>query len=428
MKTKIVAMFETAKSEQAVSKQAPRRFSKLTATYWRDKVFQAVFTRDGIKKKTVDYYVQIQHAGHRRRIPLRIADRDKAAQKAAAIYQAILTKGWDAALAELDPDRAAMRNAATVGDVVAAIMSAGLRKRTAENYCNALRWFAARAVGIRASRKEFGPTGSRKFRARIEPLPLPRIGGALAQRILNEHVAKAGNDELAARRARISAHSFLVNARAGINAAIATGRIDEAMARMFEGVRVKGDRKPPKYRSTFDAAKLLTAAKTELRDTNPDAWLTILLALGAGLRRGEIQNLRWQHVNTTGGFIDVAAGGSWRPKTDSSENIVHVDAGLLKELELYRGEPTATVLRQPSRGVEDAVTWLRRQGITASKPLHTLRKEFGSMVYAATDLLVAAKQLRHSTTKVTESFYVEPRKQYAPPIGQMLSSDTDDAG
>jgi len=133
-------------------------------------------------------------------------------------------------------------------------------------------------------------------------------------------------------------------------------------------------------------------------------------------------------VNTTGGFIDVAAGGSWRPKTDSSENIVHVDAGLLKELELYRGEPTATVLRQPSRGVEDAVTWLRRQGITASKPLHTLRKEFGSMVYAATDLLVAAKQLRHSTTKVTESFYVEPRKQYAPPIGQMLSSDTDDAG
>jgi integrase len=414
-----IAILPKEKSGKEVAKQAKPSFSKLTPRYWSERVFRVEY-REGAA--TACYYCRVQHAGRRETVSLQTGDKDEAAKKAASFYAAVRSKGWDAALAELDPERAKVKQAATVGDVIDAVMAAGLRKRTAENYCNALRWFAARALGLRAGKKDFGPTGSKQFRARLNAVPLDKISGAMAQRIVDLHVEAAGPDELLQRRARISAHSFLVNARAGTHVAAAAGVLAQGAPLPFEGVKVKGDRRPPKYRSAIDAAELLQAAKRELRENNRDAYLAVLLALGAGLRRGEIQNLTWANVNAKGQFIDVAAGGSWRPKTDASENLVYVDAGMIAELENFRGQPESTVLEKPYVGTNDAAAWLRGQGIKANKPLHTLRKEFGSLVYNATDLLVASRQLRHSATKVTESFYVEPRKQYAPEIGAMLAA------
>ena len=54
-------------------------------------------------------------------------------------------------------------------------------------------------------------------------------------------------------------------------------------------------------------------------------------------------------------------------------------------------------------------------------PLHTLRKEFGSIVNEASDLFTASKALRHSSLAVTAATYVENRKRVAPDIGAMLT-------
>jgi integrase len=54
--------------------------------------------------------------------------------------------------------------------------------------------------------------------------------------------------------------------------------------------------------------------------------------------------------------------------------------------------------------------------------MHTLRKEFGSIVCQSADLLTASKQLRHSSLAVTAGIYVESRRKAAPAIGAMLGS------
>jgi integrase len=62
--------------------------------------------------------------------------------------------------------------------------------------------------------------------------------------------------------------------------------------------------------------------------------------------------------------------------------------------------------------------------VNAHKPLHTLRKEFGSIINEAADLYTASKALRHSSLSVTAGVYVDSRKRVAPDIGAMLAAKT----
>ena len=58
-----------------------------------------------------------------------------------------------------------------------------------------------------------------------------------------------------------------------------------------------------------------------------------------------------------------------------------------------------TLKRQAAaRGVtlERLSAWLRKHGVTARKPIHELRKEFGSMINRKHGLSAASDQLRHS--------------------------------
>jgi hypothetical protein len=48
-----------------------------------------------------------------------------------------------------------------------------------------------------------------------------------------------------------------------------------------------------KYRSEIDLVKLIKTAKTELRDSFPEEYKVFLLAVGAGLRKKEIDLLEW---------------------------------------------------------------------------------------------------------------------------------------
>jgi hypothetical protein len=110
-----------------------------------------------------------------------------------------------------------------------------------------------------------------------------------------------------------------------------------------------------------------------------------------------------------------------RPGTSDllSEQAVHVSAALLEELEPYRAK--ADDLVTTPAALDHAVGWLRKAGVDTNKPLHTLRKEFGSLIAEASDLFTASRQLRHSSLAVTASVYVENRKRVAPDIGAMLN-------
>jgi integrase len=66
-------------------------------------------------------------------------------------------------------------------------------------------------------------------------------------------------------------------------------------------------------------------------------------------------------------------------------------------------------------------TWLRGKGVMGSKPLHTLRKEFGSVVAATGDIHQAQRQLRHAQISTTEQFYADARKRATVAVGALLN-------
>jgi integrase len=66
-------------------------------------------------------------------------------------------------------------------------------------------------------------------------------------------------------------------------------------------------------------------------------------------------------------------------------------------------------------------TWLRAHGVTGDRPLHTLRKEFGSIICAAADIYTASRQLRHKQLGTTAAHYTDHRRRDTVPVGGLLA-------
>lgn len=403
------------------SARATVGFGKDTARFWEGKVYLPTWRDEqGQRRKVSNYFVRLMVGGRREAVALNTADRLKAASKAAQLYANIRAVGWDAALREFDPERHTPKSGVTVADAIKALKRADLRVTTRDNYTNALRWFAARHIGFQTTKKTFGPKGSSAYRQVVEAVKLADLNQEAVLAIIGRQITAAGEDANAERSARISAASFLRNAKAALRIAERQGLILPE-PKPFDGVKKPAGAIAPAYTSTFDAAKLVRQAKKELSN-DPAAYIAVLLAVGAGLRRGEIKNLEWRRVDKDGGRILVLATGGWAPKTGESEQPVHVSAGLLRELEQFRGKPDDFVSTPDA--LDAAVEWLRKKGLDAPKPLHLLRKEFGSLIAEQSDLFTASKALRHSSLSVTAGVYVENRKRVAPDIGAMLAAKT----
>jgi len=408
----------TAQEKPAESPERPAAgFGKGTAKYWEQKVYRPVWRDEsGQRREVSHYFVRIMVSARREAIALNTADRLEAGRKASKLYERIRVVGWESALREFDPERHTPKSAVTIGDVIAAINRADLHERTRTNYVNALRWFAARHIGFEATKKTFGPEGSAAYRHQVEAVRLADLTDEAVQEIVGRHIGAAGEDANAGRSARIGAASFLRNAKAGLRATEGQG-LSLPEPRPFAGVKKPEGTTAPPYTSTFDAGKLLRQAKKELAE-DPPAYAAVLLALGAGLRRSEIKNLRWRRVDKSRKRILVLPTGGWAPKTEESEQAVRVSRGLISELEPFRAGPDDPVTTPAA--LDRAVYWLRQKGLDVNMPLHTMRKEFGSIICETEDLFTASKALRHKGIAVTASIYVENRKNAAPDIGAML--------
>ena len=69
------------------------------------------------------------------------------------------------------------------------------------------------------------------------------------------------------------------------------------------------------------------------------------------------------------------------------------------------------------------IAWLRQNGVKGNKPLHTLRKEFGSQICAVHGVHAASRQLRHADIAITNMFYTDSRKRALTGLGHLLKSD-----
>jgi len=64
--------------------------------------------------------------------------------------------------------------------------------------------------------------------------------------------------------------------------------------------------------------------------------------------------------------------------------------------------------------------WLREKGVKGVRPLHTLRKEFGSLVCEQFGIYAASRALRHADIGITSQHYLDKMARATVGLGRLL--------
>jgi integrase len=427
---KLQEVSRNPESDQGVNKQV----SRFSAAYWEARVFRPTYTRNGETFTVAEWYAQPQFASRREKVALGTNNREEAGRKAARFYKTIRSKGWDEALRQFAPERS-RPDVGTVGGYLKACKSVfNGRPRTWSMYAYSLRKIAMEIENGRGEDESKYDPFHKVWQAQADGLDLSSLTAESIKSWKTDFLATAADQQRAPR----NVNSFLLNARTLFGKRMIARLTENKLPTVpnpFDGVPLEKTGGDAKYVSTIEAAELLRLAKNELATKDPESYKVILLALGAGLRRGEIDMLRRSELGEREAVIRIREHEFFKAKTQSSLGDVYVDPALLAEIKRHVTGDGVFVIEpktQPAlnrapgyyrcwQTLEEVTKWLRAHGVEGKKPMHTLRKEFGSLVNAATDIHTASNQLRHSTIKVTSAVYADNRRRGAVPIGAMLN-------
>lgn len=190
-----------------------------------------------------------------------------------------------------------------------------------------------------------------------------------------------------------------------------------------------------KYFSRVDVRALVVAARDELKQQKPQAFAAFLLALCAGLRRAEIDGLEWHMVKLETGTIELQETDWLRLKTPDSAGTIPIDPEIVSELRALKAQSTSDFVisserlpRNDTRYLRyrcesvfaELTTWLLAKGVPGPRPIHTLRKEFGSTIASEHGIFAAAKLLRHTGVDIAVRHYADLKHRNASGLGKFL--------
>jgi integrase len=417
----------TAKSE---SKSEKRTFSKTHLGYWEKAIFRL--------PEGDNWYAQIQHHGRREKLSLGTPDKPDAVVRARDFYRSLMGKGWDEALRQLRPETsAAPRSRSTIGDFLDELKAkADIDAQTLEGYCVALRKIVSDAFGIDGGREKFDYRGGGRERwiERVHRVKLADLTPAVVQKWKRNFLARAGDDPTRLRAAKISVNSFLRRAKS----LFAPRAIKHLSIKLppspFEGVKFE-PRQSQRYFSTINAEQLIAAARDELAQSDPPVFIAFALMIFAGLRRNEVDKLEWSAFRWDQNIVRIETTRHLRVKTEHSIGDVSVDPELIEILRGYAAKASSDFVieseNSPRTGYraelvfERLIAWLRSKGVTAKKPLHTLRKECGSLVNRRFGLSAARDVLRHASITITAEHYIDRARRATTGLGHLLKPADD---
>jgi len=398
-------------------------YSKSDARYWS--LNHRLFKWEG----SANYSFQLQYKGKRHAFSTGASDKALASKIAAGIYNDFLKLGVEATLEKHRPKSGSPDRVATIGEwIEAAQKITSVNPSTFNCYAASLRLIAGQ-IGSgkkkKLSNSRFGPKsgGAATYRESINSLSLDILTLGDIQKWRIAYEAK-GKTPLAKQSRRTSCNSTIRQARSLFAPKIVKFIDDLKLPALlpFEGVEFF-PRQNAKYFSKIDPEELLKKAQTELAAQNPAAFLAMLLALGAGLRKGEIDSLMWKQVDFDKALIRVEATDQAELKTSDSRGEVQIDLGMVSILRGYHATSEgpfvieSKVLNSGARtwgrqyrangAFETLKSWLREQGVEARKPIHELRKELGSLVTRKYGIYEASRMLRHSSLATTEAHYTD---------------------
>jgi integrase len=197
----------------------------------------------------------------------------------------------------------------------------------------------------------------------------------------------------------------------------------------FDGVPL--EKEPSlRYVSKMDPYAILALAREELAEVEPEAFKVMLLALVCGLRRAEIDHLLWRAFDFVNSMLRVESSEYHELKSEDSAGKLDLDADTLAVFKAYRAKDPTGIFVIKSRLKPDPkaktgryrcdpvfntlIAWLRKHGVNAHMPLHTLRKEIGSIITSEHGIFEASRYLRHADIHITSAFYADKKKTITP--------------
>lgn len=393
-----------------------------------------------------DLAFQIQAERQRVWFSVGTPNRKKGASKAAEIYSFIKAHGLAAAVARYKPKGEEL-GGATVGSLIIAVGKlSSARRQSLDAYSKAMRRIVSEIKAIEPEETEEGKSSNLDaWRKRVDAVPLSQIAPADVLAWKNGRIREAGLDAVKKGRVLVTVNSLMRNAKSLFGKKMLPflqQAIRLPAVLPFDGVSFE---KAPsmRYKSNIDAFAILARARMELSESDTEGFKVLVLALVCGLRRSEIDNLLWTKVHFAKRKLMVESTEYHELKSADSAGEIDLDDDLVALFRLWRaGDPTATFVVDSDIGPEGAatarsrkskparenktrtyrcdaafkrvLTWLRAQGVDALKPLHTMRKEIGSIIAEEHGIFEASRYLRHSDIRITAAIYTDKRKAITP--------------
>jgi integrase len=436
--------------------QKIRRVGRSHVDYWTPRLKKRSYLdRDGRLAEIPEWQVRIAHLGRREWFNTGTANKAAAAEKARKIYLSLISKGWQATLDDFKPDMQVSKDGCTVGEFLDQVKAvSGLKPVTYEIYAKKFRSLVAGVFGIDGgkAKHDYVNGGHKAWLEKVSAVRLDRLAPAKVNEWKVRELKAASKNPLQLKRASVTLRSILLSSKALFTREIRkhlTLRLPLPLP--LEGITLPEAGKS-RYKSEINPALLLTAAERELAEgiqdedqpanPRPELFKIVLLALGAGLRRDEIDKLQWGQVQWVRSAIRVETTEHGSTKSAESEADVDVDPGLLEILKTYMPEPgkgspfviESAIQPRPqsvknhhyrcNRHFKELVTWLRGKGLKSRNALHALRKEFGSQICAQAGIFAASIALRHSSINLTREYYIDKKQPAVFQVSKLLDTQS----
>lgn len=414
---------------------------------WRDRVKRSTEAFRGDAGDGREYVVRLQVAGKRRYIELGTTDLDAAAKRARSFFFDVQSLGWDAAILKLHPARpipTVPADKLTIGEYLQAVKEVWhARELTYWEACAKLRRLVALTLGMEpgAGERWRGPkAGETPWQKRINAIRVSDLTPAAITKAMNDYVRLREGGAEAQLAAKHTINSLVTNSRSLFSRRNVVPRLTVALPVVlpFDGVKNLKERMGEfRFRRDVDVHQLIQQAREELAPNNPVLFVMFLLALGAGLRRHEIDKLRWRELVQIAEQVEVIKSDCFDAKSYRSLRKVKLPRQFYQILLEFRDNAPldAFVFSSERPGVlnerrrmyrcdadfRKLNAWLEGKGVKPrdGKKIQALRKHFGDVICATYGIYKAAAALGHQKVSTTERFYAAPPEVEAAPFELM---------
>lgn len=383
--------------------------------------------------------------GERHCLSLGTPNKQAAAARAKELFEFLAANGWKKTWELYRRPMAEKKADATIGEYLEAVREKCHfdNVRTLRGYETCLRRIASDISKIddKGGRYDYVGGARDAWLSRVHAIKLSRLTPDKVQDWQVAYLRAAAPDPLSQRRVKVSCSTTIRQAKSLFSKTILdaiSGVVEIPDPLPFSGLK-KIERQSFKYTSQIDLQTLFEAAHAELSEAKPELFKVFLLGVTAGLRRKEIDLLPWTAFNWSSSTIEIKPAQHFAAKSEDSYGAIQMEPGIMALFRKYRSRATAEFViesTRPAKAVRwnryrcepvfDALTqWLRSQGLSGNKPLHTLRKEFGSAVCNAHGVYAASRALRHGDVAVTAQFYVESRSRVTAGMSHLLPPAAD---